>query len=1007
MALNQFTTEFFETDITIVVLDTTNIFAEHFQTILESKNLQVSIFGAEPDLIATKTDLLSTAYKIILCLSPAAYPDSFEELLQSLQPFQEKLVVVMPIISGTQLQVPGEIPFFTEFLSSQRKVLSICNDILPQSAFIFGQDLIVQPGEGLLLDLFSQQIQKGFVFAPTVSFSPHTLPAFIEAATEQLFQAYRTSTVIRGRTKAALKIAQKISHQYEGYYFCDVALQPVDAVEVETIPFTVKEVVVSEEDDAVTAWYTKQLPSPEQPPFFNAAQLSFLGTHQETDIPNTQLPPANYPYQDVTLEEMPSLEPEVPDELLPAMPEEIGLRTQDIPQVALTPPENETAMPFSNTPIKIQKIDFNVSSEIQRIFAETRQEKKTERVTSLVKAQTRIKKKSKKRTTLFYGGLAFTGMGLGVLLLMTVFMMSFYLLKNSLLSVMAATTRNEPIAASQWSRLKGFTRLVAAQTTSYKAIVSLPQIEEAEHAVTVSRKLSELSQNLSVRDEDLKSLVLTVLGSHTGNIDELAENVGRESLTAHENLETIENELSQIEFSDSGSVDELVATYQKQVEDLKKQSFVQQQLQPILHPVFGQSQKRTYAVLFQNNQELRPTGGFIEAVALLTFDKGSLIDHSIYTSYEVHKKLPGEVTAPAELTKATGEKVYFFHDSNWNPDFPKAADQVKWFVEKGFNTKIDGVIAVDLYGIQNILESTGPLDLPEYNEVITSKNLLERMEFHSEVVLVESAKNQDYRKLLFSRLLEKVLALPAEKVASFLTALQTSFSQKDALIALSNQDEQQPFQSLGWSGAQIVPRCPSEFSGSSCLVDPFMQVEANVGVNKANYYLKRSIDHTISLSSTLAAHRRTINFENTAQLDAWPKGPYKNYMRFYLPATASKPTIMVGGAPLADAQITKTQENGQTVLGFMVEVPIQSKKQVVLEYSIPLTTTSEADFSYLFFNNKQPGTGETPFLLRILPAPSLRPQLIAPQASVAADGIVFTKPSDETSIYGIQFSQAN
>jgi hypothetical protein len=116
---------------------------------------------------------------------------------------------------------------------------------------------------------------------------------------------------------------------------------------------------------------------------------------------------------------------------------------------------------------------------------------------------------------------------------------------------------------------------------------------------------------------------------------------------------------------------------------------------------------------------------------------------------------------------------------------------------------------------------------------------------------------------------------------------------------------------------------------------------------------------------------------------------------------------MVGGAPLADAQITKTQENGQTVLGFMVEVPIQSKKQVVLEYSIPLTTTSEADFSYLFFNNKQPGTGETPFLLRILPAPSLRPQLIAPQASVAADGIVFTKPSDETSIYGIQFSQAN
>lgn len=88
--------------------------------------------------------------------------------------------------------------------------------------------------------------------------------------------------------------------------------------------------------------------------------------------------------------------------------------------------------------------------------------------------------------------------------------------------------------------------------------------------------------------------------------------------------------------------------------------------------------------------------------------------------------------------------------------------------------------------------------------------------------------------------------------------------------------------SLGWTGSLVEPQCPTRLSVVDCRVDVMAQVEANIGVNKANYYLDREINHKVIIDREKATHSRNITFTNNAKSNSWPKGTYKSYQRFYI-----------------------------------------------------------------------------------------------------------------------------
>ncbi len=1016
MLSNQLTTEFFEEIPTVVLVDTVGSFTQYVAQSCAEKGLEV-VTATPFDLPLPESQAyLETAYKIVICLSPAHYTEQITSLLENLQNYQSKLYIVIPVISGCEEQVEGEVPYLSQYQRSQQNLIALCNEVLPQSSFIFGQDVLLPPGKVSIFDLCCQSIQRGFIFAPNILITSHTLPAFCQKAVAQILHPHRSSVSIKGRTRFSNSILEKVIRQYENYYFSQVGLQRVEAAELPTIPFSVADVDVLEDEESTALWYSRQLPSPEMEPFFNPENVSFYIETTAENEPSTEYwetPSVSYSILEETPTELELQKPIQPD--FWQSPPEVPAQKRQLTETTITEvtiQETSTQLPeddsIKNTTAAWEELikeaapeEFNVSSEIQRIFTHSRVESKNERVTSLAKTRKTLTKKSKKKTTLFYGGLTFISMGGLVLLLTVIFMTTTSLLKSQVMTVLASTPSE--VSASQLSRVAFLTQIVSTQVAGYQAVFELPQVDEAARLVEVSSHVDVLHS--SQDSQTLKNLFAVIVGSSTGNLSELAQNMNAETLTTYEAAVAVEESLDKISFEEGDASEKILKSYRSNLETLQKRAAITQQLAPLLPSLFGLEGKRTYAFILQNNQELRPTGGFMDAVAILTFENGYLVDHSLYTSYELDKKIPGEVAAPADIALATGEKSFAFYNANWSPDFPTSSATIKWFLEKGLNTTIDGVVTVDLYGLQRILEATGPLELPDYNEVITHKNLLERLEFHSEVVLVETEKNHDYRKVLFSKLLEKIIALPGDKVAPLLSAFQANTQSKAMLVSFANSDEQQLLQNLGWSGSLQVPRCPPEFSGDQCFVDHFMQVEANVGVNKANYYLKRSVDHTVVVSPTQADHTHIISYENIAQLDAWPKGAYKNYIRFYVPTTAVISGIEVGGIKLPASQVSVAQENGKSVVSAQIEVPIKSSKQVALKYSVPHSPTGDA-FSYIFFNNEQPGNGDTPYLLRILPADNLQPQLIAPQATVDADGVVFTRNNDETGLFGVKFTQA-
>jgi hypothetical protein len=214
-------------------------------------------------------------------------------------------------------------------------------------------------------------------------------------------------------------------------------------------------------------------------------------------------------------------------------------------------------------------------------------------------------------------------------------------------------------------------------------------------------------------------------------------------------------------------------------------------------------------------------------------------------------------------------------------------------------------------------------------------------------------------------------------------------------------DSEDIFTSLGWTGDIVTPACPGQISSENCVVDELAQVEANVGVNKANYYLKRSINHTIRLNQDTAQHTRIIKYQNTSQSNAWPKGAYKAYVRFYLPHGAHIEQVQFGGVIVPTEQLVQREEIGRPVVGVLIEVPTQSDRNLEVVYTTPLV--GQEDFSYAFFDQKQPGSNNTSHVITIVPTNGQRPEVIAPQAEFTANGIIFSDITEGHAFVGSRF----
>jgi hypothetical protein len=142
--------------------------------------------------------------------------------------------------------------------------------------------------------------------------------------------------------------------------------------------------------------------------------------------------------------------------------------------------------------------------------------------------------------------------------------------------------------------------------------------------------------------------------------------------------------------------------------------------------MLGVHGKRTYLLMFQNNAEVRSTGGLPGAFAILEADRGKL---EFVEQGSAATDIPQYADPLVKLTKDE-RQVYGqlmakdFRDINFTPDFPRTAAIARAMVKDKLGVKVDGVLSIDPVALGFLLKGTGPIKAAA-DTTLTSTNAVD------------------------------------------------------------------------------------------------------------------------------------------------------------------------------------------------------------------------------------------------------------------------------------------
>lgn len=366
-----------------------------------------------------------------------------------------------------------------------------------------------------------------------------------------------------------------------------------------------------------------------------------------------------------------------------------------------------------------------------------------------------------------------------------------------------------------------------------------------------------------------------------------------------------------------------------------------------LPALLGYDGPRTYLVLGQNTDELRPTGGFIGTSGIVSLDHGRVVQRQYGNSLLLNLPPDRQVLPPAPLERYMQAAYWHLHEANWWPDYPSSAQQVVYFYNLVRTQRLAGVVAIDQDVVSHLLEVTGPIVLPEYGEVVDAENVRDRLDYqvHFRAPASVQYDRKGFVSALFAALIDRLSALPSERWRDLAKAFDHALADQHLLVWTPDPQTQRVFGALGWDGRMLAT------DG-----DYLFPVSANLGKNKVNREVEQNLAYAVEAGPDgRLIGRATLTIRNrraSADPGPFPTADYRDYLRVYVPAQSE---LLRGGG--FEAPPETLQECGRTAFAGLVVVPPGQERTVELEYRLPATLTADR---YSLLVQKQPGTPPTP-----------------------------------------------
>lgn len=375
----------------------------------------------------------------------------------------------------------------------------------------------------------------------------------------------------------------------------------------------------------------------------------------------------------------------------------------------------------------------------------------------------------------------------------------------------------------------------------------------------------------------------------------------------------------------------------------------------LLMAAAGDEHRRSYLFIFQNPSELRPTGGFMGSIALLTMDRGEIKSLEVPGGgpYDLKGELKARVLPPEPLRLIASR--WEFQDANWFPDFPTAAEKIRWFWSESGQPTVDGVIAVNLRVLEKLLETTGPVELPEYGKTITAENVW--IEMQKSVELEYDQEENKPKKIvgdLMAKMLDRLKNADTDQWVSLLALGTESLDTKDIQIWLAREDEEAQVERFGWSG--VFKDTPG---------DSLAVINANIAGQKSDRMIQETVEHQadIQFDGSIIDTVRITRVHTGVKGDLFSGVNNVTYLRVYVPQGAEllsangfspppenlfKETLVSDGqdADLAKIEtkprllpngVKATDEFGRTAFGGWVQLEPGETQTTVFRYRLPFT----------------------------------------------------------------------
>ena len=363
-----------------------------------------------------------------------------------------------------------------------------------------------------------------------------------------------------------------------------------------------------------------------------------------------------------------------------------------------------------------------------------------------------------------------------------------------------------------------------------------------------------------------------------------------------------------------------------------------------LPTLLGQPQKVSYLILFQNDKEIRPTGGFLTAYAVFTLEKGRIISVTSGDMYflDIDNRVPFYPPAPAVIQTYLKIKDWYIRDANLSPDFKVSAKDVEDFWNRVPGVpEVDGIIALDTHFVESLVGLLGDIQVPGY-EKFTKDNITYQLELYATVIgskLEKRGGRKDLIGVLMQQILQKAFSQSSKQYGQFIAKVWQEATEKHLLFYWHSESTQRLAEKYNFAG-RIV-----DFDGDYLHVN-----DANFAGRKANWYIVEKVNKSVERQGDKLISTVEINYENTGDYNSDFNTGYRDYVRVYVP----KGSKLLG----SDGSLNGTEqieELGKTVFASYMAVDPKKTAKLVLKYELPSGLLKDGTYHLLV--QKQPGTG--------------------------------------------------